>query len=212
ERELASLRAEILALAPQMETSGAAELAAAEVLTQAEQALAAWQQEWEEFNRSLGSAHQTTEVERARIEQLENQLRRLGAQADRLALERDAIAAHESSEQLMVLTEQESLARTASDELAKALHAALERVQSLRAEQLAVEEGLETARSERERARAELTSLEAVQKAALSDNAGRAAEWLAGAGLGSRPRVAQILEVQAGWERAVETALGDYLE
>src|SRR5437899_9273876 len=43
---------------------------------------------------------------------------------------RDAIAAHESSEQLMVLTEQESLARTASDELAKALHAALERVRS----------------------------------------------------------------------------------
>src|SRR5262249_32313010 len=26
------------------------------------------------------------------------------------------------------------------------------------------------------------------------------------------PRVAETLEVQAGWERAVETALGDYLE
>ena len=41
---------------------------------------------------------------------------------------------------------------------------------------------------------------------------GKAAEWLAGAGLTNRPRVAQTLEVEAGWERAVETALGDYLE
>ena len=212
ELQLAAVREEIARLAPELAQGQLAEAAAAQAFEAAERELQGWQERWGQFNHALGCAHQTTEVERARIEQLENQLRRLGAQADRLALERDAIAAHESSEQLMVLTEQESLARTASDELAKALHAALERVQSLRAEQLAVEEGLETARSERERARAELTSLEAVQKAALSDNAGRAAEWLAGTGLGSRPRVAQILEVQAGWERAVETALGDYLE
>src|SRR5262249_12582345 len=65
---------------------------------------------------------------------------------------------------------------------------------------------------ERERARAEKTSLEALQKAALTHDAGSATEWLTGAGLTKRPRVAETLEVQTGWERAVETALGDYLE
>src|SRR5207253_1421987 len=58
----------------------------------------------------------------------------------------------------------------------------------------------------------ELTSLEALQAAALSDHAGQAAEWLRGAGLAARPRLAADLEVEPGWERAVETALGDYLE
>jgi chromosome segregation protein len=171
-----------------------------------------WQQRWEQFNRALGSAGQTTQVERARIEQLENQLRRHTAQADRLALERDALAAHDSSEQLAHLTEQESTARAASDELAKALNEALEQVQSLRTEQLSAEKSLEAARAERERARAEQTSLEALQKAALTHDAGSATEWLAGAGLTQRPRVAESLEVQPGWERAVETALGAYLE
>src|SRR6185503_6348311 len=67
ERELASVRAELVQLAPQMRESGAAEQAAAGALEAAEQALAAWQQQWEEFNRAFGAAHQTAQVERARI-------------------------------------------------------------------------------------------------------------------------------------------------
>jgi chromosome segregation protein len=212
ERQLETVRAEIAQLEPEVEGVQHAETAAAEALETAERELQAWQQRWEQFNRALGSADQTTQVERARIEQLENQLRRLTAQADRLALERDALAAQESTEQLAALSEQEFVARAASEELAKALSDALEQVQTLRTEQFAAEKRLESARGERERARAELTSLEAVQRAALSDNAGGAVEWLAGTGLTNQPRVAQTLEVESGWERAVETALGDYLE
>ncbi|MGH8322338.1 MAG: chromosome segregation protein SMC, partial [Steroidobacteraceae bacterium] len=212
ERQLETVREEIARLEPEVDGVRLAESAAAEALEAAERELQGWQQRWEQFNRALGSADQTTQVERARIEQLENQLRRLTAQGDRLALERDALAAQESNEQLAALSEQEFVARAASEELAKALSAALDQVQTLRAEQFAAEKRLESARGDRERARAELTSLEAVQKAALSDNAGRAAEWLAGTGLTHRPRVAQTLEVESGWERAVETALGDYLE
>jgi chromosome segregation protein len=212
ERQLETVREEIARLEPEVEGVQHAETAAAEALETAEHALQDWQQRWEQFNRSLGSADQTTQVERARIEQLENQLRRLTAQADRLALERDALSAQESNEQLAALSEQEFVARAASEELSKALSVAVEQVQILRTEQFAAEKRLETARGERERARAELTSLEAVQKAALTDNAGGAAEWLSGKGLTHQPRVAQTLEVESGWERAVETALGDYLE
>jgi chromosome segregation protein len=212
ERQLTELRDEIDRLAPELEGVQLAESSSAEALEAAERQLQEWQQKWEQFNRALGSADQTTQVERARIEQLENQLRRHTAQADRLALERDAIAAQDSSEQLAMLTEQESMARAASDELSKTLSAALEQAQSLRVEQLSAEKRLEAARGERERARAEQTSLEALQRAALTHQAGNATEWLSGAGLTQRPRVAETLDVQSGWERAVETALGDYLE
>ncbi|HEX4677555.1 MAG TPA: chromosome segregation protein SMC [Steroidobacteraceae bacterium] len=212
ERQLETVREEIARLEPEVEGVQHAETAAAEALEAAEQALQDWQQRWEQFNRSLGSADQTTQVERARIEQLENQLRRLTAQADRLALERDALSAQESNEQLAALSEQEFVARAASEELSKSLSVAVEQVQTLRTEQFAAEKRLEAARGEREKARAELTSLEAVQKAALTDNAGGAAEWLSGKGLTHQPRVAQTLDVESGWERAVETALGDYLE
>jgi chromosome segregation protein len=212
ELQLASVREEIERIVPELEGVQLAEGSAAEALEAAERELQSWQQRWEEFNRALGSADQTTKVERARIEQLENQLRRLLAQTERLAIERDALAAQESSEQLTALEEQETVARAASEELSRSLSTAVERAQSLRTEQLSAEKRLETARSEREKARAELTSLEAMQKAALSDSTGKATEWLVGTGLANRPRVAQTLEVEAGWERAVETALGDYLE
>jgi len=212
ERQLTDLRAEIAGIAPQLEVAQHAERAGADALQAAELALQTWQQSWEDFNRSLGAAHQTTQVERARIEQLENQLRRLTAQSDRLAVEREALAAQGADEQLAFLSSQESGARSASERLAESLTSALGLVQSLRSEQLAVDGRLETARAERERTRAELLSLEALQKAALGRDAGHASEWLAGAGLAHRARLAETIDVDAGWDRAVETALGDYLE
>jgi chromosome segregation protein len=212
ERQLADLAEEIARAAPELERAQSAETAAAEALEAAERELAAWQERWEQLNQALGAADRTTQVERARIEQLENQLRRLKGQVERLTLEREALEAQESSELLGELTEEESHARGESESLATALRVALERVQSVRAGQRGAEEALETARGERERTRAECTSLEAVQKAALSASAGQATEWLSEVGLAGRTRIAQTLEVETGWELAVETALGDYLE
>jgi chromosome segregation protein len=212
ERQLAQLAAEIAHTAPELECAQSAESAAAEALEAAERELAAWQERWEQLNQALGAADRTTQVERARIEQLENQLRRLKGQVERLTLEREALEAQESGELLAELTAEESQARGDGESLANALRVALERAQSARAGQLAAEEALERARGERERTRAECTSLEAVQQAALSASAGQATEWLAEVGLAGRTRIAQTLEVEPGWELAVETALGDYLE
>jgi chromosome segregation protein len=212
ERELGVLRAELAALAPKLTLATSAEEEHAARLAAAEHALQQWQGRWEDFNRSLGAAHQTTQVERARIEQLENQERRLATHADRLAVEREALAQQDQDAQLAGLAEQESLARTSGEQLAQALSSALERTQTLRAEQLAVEVRLDAARAEREQLRAELVSLEALQQAAFNHGVDAVGEWLGTAGLAGRPRAAAALEVAAGWERAVETALGDYLE
>ena len=69
-----------------------------------------------------------------------------------------------------------------------------------------------TRAADREKRRAEVVSLEALQKAALQRGDSRTAEWLNSSGLGKQPRLAAQLSVNGGWERAVETALGDYLE
>ena len=212
EQQLAALRAEIVVLEPQLATAHAAEAQAAAALEAAEAAVQEWQQRWEEHTRALGAADQTTQVERARIEQLEAQLQRFATQAERLAAEHDTAGAQDGAQHLAQLTRQEAQARTASEAVSRALEAALQRVQSLRARQLEAEEQLQAARGARETARAEFTALEALQAAALSDHAGKASGWLNAAGLAGRPRLAAALEVDAGWERAVETALGEYLE
>ncbi len=213
EQQLQQLRAELAQLEPQRLAAQQAEGAAAAGQEAAELALADWQQRWEEHTRAAGAAAQSAQVERARIEQLENQLRGLGVQAQRLAAEHETLSAAQLQEQLSRQAQEEQQARAHSEALHATLTAAQARVQELRAAQLQAEHELEQARRGRESVHAELTSLEALQAAALAGRAGsHAGEWLHMAGLASAPRLATALEVEAGWERAVETALGDYLE
>ena len=130
----------------------------------------------------------------------------------RLAEEHESVAAAHGDAELTQLAHAEESARGRSEALADTLEAAQEQVQRLRAAAQAAERELEEARAAREAVRAELTSLEALQAAALNDHAGETAAWLAQSGLAGRPRLAATLEVEPGWERAVETVLGDYLE
>jgi chromosome segregation protein len=212
EAELAAVRAQLATLAPECAAAQRTESDAAAQLEASEQALQDWQQRWEAHTAAAGAAERTVQVERARLEQLDSQLRRLASQAERLAAERDSLGTQEMGEELTQLELEESRSRSHSEAAGAALAAAQARVQTARAAQLAAEEALERARGSREAARAELTSLEALQAAALSAHAGEASEWLRSTGLGGRPRVAATLDVEPGWERAVETALGDYLE
>ncbi|TLY88414.1 MAG: chromosome segregation protein SMC [Gammaproteobacteria bacterium] len=212
EREVEELRTEIARLTPAFEAAQHAEQRTGTALEASEHALQDWQQRWETHARAVSEADQTAQVERARIEQLENQLRQLRAQAERLAAERQTLSAQDGGEQLARLALQEEQARGATEQLTATLTAAQVHLQAQRAAQLAAEQHLEQARAAREEARTGLTSLEALQAAALADHAGQAGEWLRGAGLAGRPRLAAALEVESGWERAVETVLGDHLE
>jgi chromosome segregation protein len=211
QRQIAALLGELAELAPQLAEAQRAEHATAEALALAEQELADWQQRWELFVAAAGAATQATEVERARIEQLEAQIGGLAARAERFATERGELAAQHPGELVEALAVREAGARERSEALSHTLATSLERVQALRSEQLSVEARLEAARAARERLRGELLSLEALQKAALAVS-GSAVEWLDASGLSARPRVAETLEVEEGWERAVETALGEDLE
>ena len=82
EQQLSAVRAEIAQLEPQLASAQHAEVHESATLEAAEGAVQEWQQRWEAHSRALGAAEQTAQVERARIEQLEAQLRRLAAQAD----------------------------------------------------------------------------------------------------------------------------------
>jgi chromosome segregation protein len=212
EQALATLRAELVTLEPELESLRQAEQAAGGSLGLAESELADWQSRWEDFNRELGAASQTGQVESARIEQLENQLLRLQARVDRLALEQDAVGQQEAAAPLSAFSESELAARDRADALGRELGGALAEVQQLRSEQHTAEAALEVVRGRRDKTRSELVSLEALQKAALGAGDSRASAWLGASGFASRVRATELLDVESGWERAVETALGGYLE
>ncbi len=65
---------------------------------------------WEIYNRELGGARQGSEVEAARIEQLDSQMLRLKSQADRLAVEYEALGRAQDGAALQELTTRETSA------------------------------------------------------------------------------------------------------
>ena len=213
---LAQLHAEITALGPELESLRGAEQACGGALAAAEAQWAAWQERWETYNRELGAARQGSEVESARIEQLEGQLLRLQAQADRLALEHDALGRQQAGAPLEELVRRETQFAEHAATTESRLAASLAEVQQLRTAQRQTEQRRDALRARHDHGRAELMSLEALQQAALGEKDPSAAAWVEGfgrrSGTGAPTRVAAALAVDAGWEHAVETVLGDYLE
>jgi chromosome segregation protein len=216
QERVAQLQAELAALSPELETLRTAAQAASTALAAADSQFADWQNRWEVYNRELGGARQGSEVEAARIEQLDSQLMRLKTQTDRLAVEYEALGRAQDGAALQDLATREAIAAQHAGTLEARLAATLADAQQLRGQQQESELRLEDLRRTRDQARAELISLEAVQQAALGEKESGASAWLEGFGqrTGQRafPRVAAELSADSGWERAVETVLGDYLE
>ena len=198
EQQLAAVRAELARSSPR--SSQAAQQAESErrarELEAAERALQRLAAALGERTRARSAPpSRATQVERARIEQLENQQRRLSAQAQRLAEEHEvaerAAPGRRSSARLGCRTGARARAPVRS------LRATLARCAASACRHCAPSSSprrrqLEPARGAREAARAELTSLEALQAAALSDHAGQTgAVAAARAGLGARPRLAR---------------------
>jgi chromosome segregation protein len=206
------LQATLQQLTPDLERVRERERASNVALENAEEAMQQWQETWDEFNRDASAAGEKTQVERARIEQLENQLRRLAAQRERTQTEIDSLAPADVESRLADLQEQTQRARDASAAAADRLSELSGRIQQLRDRERELTADADRCRRELQDQQGRLLSLQALQQAALGLAQGKVAEWLSANSLQNRPRLAQQLDVQAGWERAVETVLGSYLE
>ena len=210
--QIDELRRELEQLEPGLGAARERERASAAALSQAEESMHEWQERWEEFNRESRAASEQTQVERARIEQLEHQLARIGAQRERLAAELSSLSTAEVESRIAGMQgehdEVQNQGETAAQQL-RELTDELQRLRERERELIAADDG---GRKELQEAQGRLMSLQALQQAALGLAQGKVSEWLTANALGERPRLAQQLQVEAGWERAVETVLGSYLE
>jgi len=197
---------------PELDAARARETAARETLASAEAAMADWQQRWEAFNRESAEATRLAQVEQARIEQIEAGLQRLNPQRERLANERTQLEASVSEARPEEFAAAEQQARERGLAAQRELDEALAALQALRDEERRGAAALDAAKAALHAARSEWLTVDAVQKAALGKGQAGTSEWLEKHGHEARPRLAQQLEVDRGWERAVETALGSYLE
>ena len=166
----------------------------------------------DEHAQSVAHGQRETQVERARIEQLENQQRHLLQQQERQERERSTLVQLQPPVALERLAEQAELAREAGQKAADELAELLAELTLTRDREREQTQALNALRARWQQALGTQVSTEALQQAALGKVSGKITQWLKAHSLDTRPRVAQQLRVERGWERAVETVLGSYLE
>ena len=197
---------------PKLISAREVEARSAEELAQAEDAMRQWQQEWETFNENAAIPAQTAEVERTRLNHLDERIIQHQQQLEKLTSEKQGLRyEHLQSEIDELVREESNLSQQCLDyerriqEQQAAISESRESIQTQDNE-------LNTKRSELQTSKGRFASLEALQQAALGKQQSDVTQWLEGHGLADAKRLAENINVEAGWETAVECVLGNYLE
>ncbi|QNH03202.1 chromosome segregation protein SMC [Pseudomonas sediminis] len=208
---LATLGEELEMLLPEQEMTAAAAEESAASLEEAEAAMHGWQAQWDGFNQRSAEPRRQAEVQQSRIAQLEQSLERLAERQRRLNEELQQLTADPEDAAILELNEQLAAGELEHEALQLAEEQQAERLQQLREELQQAGQAQQQAQGELQRLNGRLASLEALQQAALDPGQG-AGEWLREQNLLQRPRLAEGLRVESGWELAVETVLGADLQ
>ncbi|HNP63000.1 MAG TPA: chromosome segregation protein SMC [Woeseiaceae bacterium] len=210
--EIEQLELTLSELVPGLEQARQSEKLSSASLQKAEEALASWQERWDEHGRRYNDALQQQSVESTRSEQLESRLLSFGERHKKLLDAQVDASPEELQARYNELAEQELRKRQARDEFDRHLTDIGEKVRKLREQDRKLTALVDERHTAMQDAKGKYASLEALQQAALGEGDEGVKNWLEGAGLDRNNRVAQKLDVVKGWERAIETVLGDYLQ
>jgi len=211
EDRLATLKAAFATLEPELISAQDFLEKSTSVQIEADEAMRNWNQSFEAFQQAAENPQRTAEVEKARIEQLERQSRDAKAQLDRLQREYADIDVTRLEQSIAAL-EEERLEKTSTTNNANTLSvisAALIEARDLLASK---NQRLDALRGQLQTCLGRLASLEALQQAALGKTNDVVQGWLKSHDLLEAERLGQVLLVEPGYERAVETVLGSALE
>nr|MDJ0940124.1 AAA family ATPase [Woeseiaceae bacterium] len=208
--EIAQLELTLNELVPGLEQARQQERSSSQSLDRAEAALAEWQQEWEAYAQRVNDAQQQQNVEKTRAEQIESRLKSFGERQKKLAEAQTDNDQDELQAKFDDLTEQEMRKRQAREEFDRHLGDINEKIRKLREQDQKLTKLVDERRGVLQAAQGRFASLEALQKAALGEGDEGVQKWLESSGLDDNQRVAQALDVEDGWQKAVETVLGDY--
>ena len=212
ESDIAQLELTLSELVPGLEQAKEQEARSRTSLDSAEQALAEWQDKWDEYALKSNDAKQTRNVEQTRSEQIESRLTSLAERRRRLDESQQSASPQELNEQFESLTVIEQRKRQARDEFDRHITDLNDKIHKLREQDKKLNRLVDERRAVLQSSQARYASLEAVQKAALGEGDDAIKSWLESTGLQENARVAQSIDVEPGWETAVETVLGDYLQ
>jgi chromosome segregation protein len=210
--EIEQLEMSLSELVPGLEQARQRDQASSESLRLAETALVEWQRQWEAHSEAYNKSLQSQNVEQTRAEQLESRLQSFVERKRKLSDAQTVSDVDTLREAYDELSNRELRKRQARDEFDRHLAEITENVRKLREQDRKLTRLVDERHQVLQDAQGKFASLEALQNAAMGVADGSVKEWLESSGLDGNKRVAQALNVADGWDKAVETVLGDYLQ
>ncbi|WP_375176821.1 chromosome segregation protein SMC [Marinobacter mobilis] len=206
--KLATIQDEIDMMEPEQEALAIRSEESGEKLQQAEDAMSDWQQGWEAFSARSADARRQAELSQSRIRSLEDSIDQLGTRRQRLLDEQLTLEGQLDREELDALTEQQEECSIRREEASERIERVLEQVQDARNSARASDQSVADCRQRVQTLRATLDSQQALLDEQLGSQDSGLQGWLSDNNLAALPRLVQQLDIDAGWEFAVEQLLG----
>lgn len=188
------------------------EAEAADRLEQTQAELQQWQSAWDDFNQRSVEPAQAAQVERTRLNHLEQKERETAQRLGRMEQELAQAEDPELESELEALSVQEEELQARVEELEASDGETEEGIRSARANNETLGRQFNETRSRLSQAQGRRSSLEALQEAALGKKQKAMVQWLEQQGLTQARRLAELIQVEAPWQRAVEVVLGIHLQ
>ena len=211
DEQIAQLNTEVATLRPALETAESSDKTSNALLTEMEEKVRHQQEDWERFSLERSELRRDAEVQASSIEHLEQVIVRLRGRMQGLESQ-DPVEIASSDGKVRNLALEIYELETALSGVEGEIGKNIQQLAVTRTDLLETERNVDEARSEVQKLRHALAALEAVQAAALGRQTGMSEDWIINQALSDAPRVGDKLTVVAGWELAVEMALGNRLK
>ncbi|MCZ6659244.1 MAG: chromosome segregation protein SMC [Gammaproteobacteria bacterium] len=211
EAQISALHDEIAELVPQLVAAELEDRTASDALVGLEEGYRQWQDDWDIFTKRAADNEREAQVQSSRIDHLMQLIQRLRTRLNQLEEESQTGVSIKSDH---VHTLAEEIETHQRQQLAAEgdIDRGLTNLASAREDVLMRENVLEEARNEVHALRHDLANLQAVQRAALGRSDEAVEQWLTDNDLQGSERLGETLSVVPGWERAVESVLGEFLQ
>ncbi len=201
----------IVAVTPLVETLNKDYEEAKTKLEKAEDEYQTYQQKWEQFNRDAANPEKERDVQSVRMEQQMRQIEHFEQRTKKVEVSLADIDTKLDMKQINDLKASVEKIDKECTALEENLQQQDQAITDKRAELEVARENYNKVRHQLQDDSAQLKSLQALQAAALGEDNQQVNEWLEQRGIQDNARVASGLDVDNGWEQAVDTVLGKTL-
>ncbi len=208
----AALQHELETRQPELKQSQQEQQEVHSLYAETEEKMQNWQERWELYTAKSHQSQQEAQVQQTQIQHFEKYIQQSYQRVQRCQTEITHLNTDVIIHALSELKATEVAMTNEQNQLLEKKKILQEQVLTQRKNIKETAESLDQARGELQQARGRHASLDALQKIALGEHNQSTLTWLKQNDLSESARLAECITVDRGWECAVETVLGQYLQ